>query len=290
MNTLKQLPGTWIVLSVFYPREGRLKLLANALKDFLSAGQKEGAIEAVYMSFSAVQGDHVRLALKCPETKRNTLFIQLNSALMQFLDHNSLAKAGRVYEGREFFMDFPVNTVWENQFLPPLKPAYQELQMLLSKRMMEVFSTEESDDASILSFALYVLLVFFTVKKKEDPEILRNQLAVLLNICDGKPDETDPLFETYGTLFRENQELILDIYKEVLGLQGPDDSMMGLWELKCAYEKYLRTNDHLDDGRFIPLDRLLICQLSGDYGMLSYLYYLIYLCLEVPVASVETFT
>lgn len=289
MNTLKRLPGAWIVLSVFYSSEGRMHLLAGVLRDFLFARQAEGNIDAVYLAFSAIQGDHVRLALNCQETKREALFFELNHLLMQYLDKNPLATTGRVYEGKAFFMDFPENTVWENQFLPPLRPEYLELQLLLSKRMLQVFSTEASDDASIISFALYVLLVFYTVKQQEDPEALRNRLTVLLNIRDGKPDKDDPLFETYAELFHENSALILDIYREVTALQGPDDGMMGLWEFKCAYEQYLNAADRTDEGHFIPLDRVLICQLCGDYGLLPYLYYLIYLCLEVSAAPSRTF-
>lgn len=272
--------NSWIRISVFYEKCFWRQLIADFLKPYLSEQRQCGNTGALLVFFNEDQGDNIRLAIECIAENRDQFADNLHIQLNDYLKLNPSDNSAGKYIGNEFFMDFSNNSIQYNLFDLRHTDAIRDVQVMISERMLNVFATEEFDNESIFSLALYIMMSFCSQWECLYGNVDSKISAMLY---ENNPEYLNTAFGPYYNLFKENSELIAGMYKEVIQSVKEDNSPMKLWPLKKCYNRVLSRFDKIRTFQYtvcMPFDEMIVNQLNMGTKSLPPIYYLIHLTLK----------
>lgn len=269
-----------VSISIFYNSNFWLTLIADCLNPYILALKQNEHITGAFIAFNYHQGHNIRIALDFKANEAVNRSLELNKLLTDFIETNPSPNIGFNYIGNQLFMDFPNNSCQHNLFFVAFEKPAVKLQLLVSEKILSVFSINQSDDSSVFTFLLHLILAFTKVWEK-DGSMLGLKITQLL--CSknevSSADELNVIYGPYLQLFMESQEMMFEIYKDATS----NDRNINNWkEIKDQYQVYLQTRPFISETDTIltPLDLVVANQIGLNDQSLLAIYFLTGLILK----------
>jgi hypothetical protein len=276
---MKELSNPQIVrLSVFYHTNLWQKFIGECLKPYILQKKQDQQITAVFIAFNYYQGSNIRLALNFTDEEKEIRLNEIHALFCNYLKNNASVNLDLNFMGNSLFMDFPQNSCQYDLFNVPFSSPRVRLQLLVSEKILEVFSESTCDDSSVFTFLLHLIIAFS--KDWESLHMLDYGSGItqmLLDKCEAQSGgDLDLIFQPYHELFMNSSDMIMDIYDDVVS----DSTNVNTWgDIRAGYLQYLQTNPSVSEinTTLIPADLIIANQLGlNDQSLLS-IYYIIHL-------------
>ena len=274
-----KMPNPQIVsVSVFCNANYRQKFMAECLKPYILMQKQNQKITEAFIAFNYHQGSNIRVALDFAIEESENSVNELQALFSTYLKNNPSEPGDSNFIGNSLFMDFPNNSCQLDQFSISFNKHSVRLQLVLSRKILEIFSVSVCDDSSVFTFLLHVIIAFSKqwgdlYKTDTHSEITQT----LFEKCNAPSvSYLDEIFQPYHELFQDNRAMFMEIYEDVVSAPSIENSW---FDIKAAYLQYLQISPTVSELNTVlmPFDLAIANQLSlNDQSLLS-IYYLIHL-------------
>ena len=264
-------------ISVFYNMNCWQKFIAECLKPYILLQRQNQRITAVFVAFNFFQGSNIRIAFEFVDEVGETRTNEIYRLFANYLQQNSPSVNDSDFIGTSLFMDFPNNSCQQNLFHIRFSDPNIRLQLLISEKIIDIFSIDLCNGSSLFTFLLHVIIAF--CKEWEDmykiDQRSRTTQILLEKFSAESENHLDAIFQPYHELFLNNRKMILGIYEDVV-LNTSDSNF---WcEIRSEYRQYLERSLTSRRGMpsvLLPLDLITADQLGLNDQSLYSVYYLI---------------
>jgi hypothetical protein len=244
-----------IKIFIFYDKSSWHTLLTGLIKSFLHQENIHIHNYSVYLSI--YRGDHVIIVIE-PVTNKQKLLHKFTLSATQFLKEKPSVCKKTKYPIKDFFMDYPTNTVFSDIENPVLKEInkknIEDIEGHFSDTLISALSTEEIDVEVICTFLIYIQAGIIKALYPQINNAVKNIVELLqeIELYWIKSDEKtateyhDAL--NYHSLFENNDSIILEIIDDVWKVATPELDWLNKWVSVC--QLYLHKNDFKDSFIF----------------------------------------
>ncbi|MDN5285995.1 MAG: hypothetical protein JWR38_2269 [Mucilaginibacter sp.] len=277
-----------IRISVFYANDSWQQFVSDFLRPFVSKHTQNGNIGAIYIALNNDQGDNIRFAFECNAADKDQFGDELHIQLSNYLALKPSGQPPENYVGKDFFMNFPNNSIQYNLYEPDFtNNDVKKLSSLISERIMKVLAEDGYGDSFTFTFLLYIIMTFYCAHETVYGDADNLKITSMLYGDEAANKAPDTSFEVYNDLFTENEEIIKNMYLEVIDGQDEDGSVTDLEQLKAHYSLMLTGFDKsetVEHTMLLSFDRVIADQVNMNHDLLPFIYYVVYL------ASMGSFT
>lgn len=263
-------------ISVFYNMNYWQKFIAECLKPYILLQKQNQQLTAVFIAFNFFQGSNIRIAFEFVDEVIENRTNELHRLFTNYLQQNTASESDSNFIGTSLFMDFPNNSCQQNLFHIRFSDPNIKLQLLISEKIIDVFSADECNGSSLFTFLLHVIIAFckeWEYMYKIDQRSRTTQI-LLEKFSAESESHLDAIFQPYHELFLNNRKMILGIYEDVV--QDTLDS--NFWcKIRSEYRQFLERNltSRGMPSVLLPLDLIIADQLGLNDQSLYSVYYLI---------------
>lgn len=202
---------SWLATSLFCRKSNWGKLLAEI--DFFLNKWSENRLSTYLLEFNYLSGENIRFALLAPAELADFFAKQLDKYFKDAFLRSGLSINSAIPAADSIFMPFPENTIQYGLYVPDDIYELNKYSFApkLSELMLEGLKKEEIDDDLIITFGLYLTLVFVKVFIKDRPQLV----AELLNFYTSSDNERNVGLER--TQFANNIEILSGIIIDIFG-------------------------------------------------------------------------
>lgn len=282
-----------IRISIFHEKDSWKKIIANCIKPFFAEQIAKKTVEPVFVSLNNYQGDNIRLVFKCLGEHKELIADQMHDEFSLYLSLNpSTHTAESNYLGKEFFMDFPNDSLQYNLFDTDSEHIAHQFRLLISKKIIDFFSIEDFDDSSILSLLVHLLSSFLSAWEEAYNETISSKIEQIILEIRHKNSDTflNDILLQGEEIFKENAEVLMDIYHDAIQnyneiSDDSDSSQLNRFYYKFLSNSKVSVNEGLWHKIYLPFDGSLVGQLGINGHSLILAYQLIRLCVNTEENS-----
>ena len=200
---------SWLVTSLFCKKSNWGKLLAE-IDIFLNKWSENRFLNTYLLEFNYLSGENIRFALLAPAEFADFFAKQLDKYFKDAFLRSGLSINSAIPAADSIFMPFPENTIQYGLYVPDdiYELNKHSFTPKLSELMLEGLKKEEIDDDLIITFGLYLTLVFIKVFIKDRPQLV----AELLNFYTSSDNEGNAGLEMTQNNIEILSGIIIDIF------------------------------------------------------------------------------
>lgn len=155
----------WINTSVFYASSYWHSILADCISPFINEMRNKHIIENYFFQFNNEQGDNIRICFRTPLLQSNNLYKKWQETVRFYIKKNPSPTTSITYPIENFFMNFPNNSFFDNNYLLYSKPSLilNQKELLITRQtisgcIIKAFKNERFNEENLFTFSLYLHL------------------------------------------------------------------------------------------------------------------------------------
>ena len=264
-------------ISIFYNMDYWQKFIAECLNPYILQQRQSQNLSSVFIAFNFFQGSNIRIAFKYADESGESRTNAIHSLFNNYLQQYPAGKSDSGYVGNSLFMDFPNDSCQENLFNVRFNDPNIQLQLLISEKIIDVFSAGDCNGSSLFTFLLHVMLAFCKewADLHQTDQYSRTKQILLERFGAASERQLNEVFQPYHELFLYNKDMVMGIYEDAVLNTSADNFW---YQVRNEYRQYLERNIAGRRGMpsiLLPLDLITTDQLGLNDQSLYSVYYLI---------------
>ncbi|RFS26879.1 hypothetical protein DVR12_03590 [Chitinophaga silvatica] len=259
MNDLRR---NIVNLSVYYNQAEWHLFFRNCLNPLLKELKVRNgdAIESVLLYCNTDKGDNIRLSFRINAFTIDEFMDFIRKSLQTYLTEKPSETKEIAHPIKQFFMNYPNNSIVENINLPDVMEEWQDqyidVQTFISALILKEFEEDLIEEETCFSFTIYLLFVLFKIKLTGDNKEIINTINQLIATVESryqeryffKESEKNKISGYIEKVYEKNLPAINEIYLEVW---EEDSSLIWISEWKSLLRKHFNDASLMDSYNII---------------------------------------